>query len=127
MTSDSTRTQREFHLKSRPQGVPSVENFELVETGLPQLNEGEFLVQNEWLSVDPYMRGRMRGGKSYVEPFELGAPMEGGCVGRVIESKNPKYSVGDYVLGNQVGASTGSPTEKGPNASIPTRAISRIT
>ncbi|MEZ6078009.1 MAG: NADP-dependent oxidoreductase [Pirellulaceae bacterium] len=101
MTSDSTRTQREFHLKSRPQGVPSVENFELVETELPPFNEGEFLVQNEWLSVDPYMRGRMRGGKSYVEPFELGAPMEGGCVGRVIESKNPKYSVGDYVLGNQ--------------------------
>ncbi len=101
MMNDSTRKQREFHLKSRPQGVPTVGNFELVESELPPLKEGEFLVQNEWLSVDPYMRGRMRGGKSYVEPFELGAPMEGGCVGKVIESKHPKYSIGDCVLGNQ--------------------------
>jgi NADPH-dependent curcumin reductase CurA len=65
------------------------------------VDEREFLVQNEWLSVDPYMRGRMRGGKSYVAPFELDEPMEGGCVGKVIESKHPKFSEGDYVLGNQ--------------------------
>ena len=100
MAANNTRKQREVHLKSRPAGVPNKENFELVETVVPQIDEGEFLVQNEWLSVDPYMRGRMRGGKSYVAPFQLDEPMEGGCVGKVIESKHPKFSVGDYVLGN---------------------------
>lgn len=101
MAASSTRRQRELHLKSRPQGVPTVENFELAEFDMPAVKEGEFLVRNEWLSVDPYMRGRMREGKSYVAPFELGEPMEGGCVGKVVESKHAKFSVGDYVLGNQ--------------------------
>lgn len=100
MTDNNSRKQREIHLISRPSGVPKKEDFELVETDAPEVNDGEFLVQNEWLSVDPYMRGRMRGGKSYVEPFELGKPMEGGCVGKVVESKHPKFSEGDYVLGN---------------------------
>lgn len=101
MATSSTRRQRELHLKSRPQGVPTAENFELAEFEMPALKEGEFLVRNEWLSVDPYMRGRMREGKSYVAPFELGKPMEGGCVGKVVESKHAKFSVGDCVLGNQ--------------------------
>lgn len=101
MATSSIRRQRELHLKSRPRGVPTVENFELAEFDMPAVKEGEFLVQNEWLSVDPYMRGRMREGKSYVAPFELGKPMEGGCVGKVVESKNPKFSVGEHVLGNQ--------------------------
>lgn len=101
MTVSSTRRQRELHLKSRPQGLPTTDNFELAEFDMPAVKDGQFLVQNEWLSVDPYMRGRMREGKSYVAPFELGKPMEGGCVGKVVESKHPKFSVGDYVLGNQ--------------------------
>ncbi len=91
---------REIHLKSRPQGIPKPENFETVEVDVPSPAEGEFLVKNEWLSVDPYMRGRMKDGKSYVAPFELGKPMEGGCVGKVIESKHPDFKQGEYVLGN---------------------------
>ncbi len=101
MTTSSTKRQREFHLRSYPSGMPTAENFELVEFDMPAIREGEFLVQNEWLSVDPYMRGRMRKGQSYVAAFELGKPMEGGCVGKVVESKHPRFSTGDVVLGNQ--------------------------
>lgn len=101
MTASTKRQQREIHLKSRPQGMPTKGDFELAEFAMPVLQDGEFLVQNEWLSVDPYMRGRMREGESYVAPFELGKPMEGGCVGEVVESKHPKFAVGDHVLGNQ--------------------------
>jgi NADPH-dependent curcumin reductase CurA len=91
---------REIHLKSRPQGMPKPENFELAKVDVPSPAEGEFLVRNEWLSVDPYMRGRMKEGKSYVAPFELDKPMEGGCVGKVVESKHPDFKEGDHVLGN---------------------------
>ncbi|WP_417388556.1 NADP-dependent oxidoreductase [Gimesia sp.] len=92
---------RQFQLTSYPEGLPSQDHFELVETELRSPGENEFLVQNEWLSVDPYMRGRMREGESYVKPFQIGEPMEGACVGKVVESRNPQFSVGDYVLGNQ--------------------------
>lgn len=101
MPATKTRMQREFHLKHRPNGMPTEDDFELVELDLPKLDEGEFLVQNEWLSVDPYMRGRMNESESYVPPFEVGKPMEGGCVGKVIESKNADFQVGEVVLGNQ--------------------------
>ena len=90
---------REIHLKSRPQGVPTRENFELVEASSPTPGDGEILVRNEWMSVDPYMRGRMREGKSYVPPFQLGKPLEGGCIGRVLQSNHADYAEGDYVLG----------------------------
>ncbi len=100
-THSQVKVQREFHLKSRPEGVPTEDNFELVETEMPQAGPGEFLVQNLWLSVDPYMRGRMSEGPSYVPPFEIGQPMEGGCVGKVIQSQHPDFKVGDAVLGNQ--------------------------
>ncbi len=101
MPATETRMQREFHLKSRPTGMPTEDDFELVESPLPKLNKGEFLVQNEWLSVDPYMRGRMNDSESYVPPFEVGKPMEGGCVGKVIETESADFQVGDVVLGNQ--------------------------
>ncbi len=91
---------REIHLKSRPQGVPKPENFQLAEVDVPQPGNGEILVLNEWISVDPYMRGRMKEGKSYVKPFGLGEAMEGGCVGRVVESKHPDFKKDDLVLGN---------------------------
>lgn len=68
---------------------------------MPAIGDGEILVENKWLSVDPYMRGRMNDSDSYVPPFELNAAMEGGCVGRVIESANEDFSKGDWVLGNQ--------------------------
>ena len=91
---------RQIELKSRPNGVPTAANFQLREATLPALADGEFLVQNEWMSVDPYMRGRMNDSESYVPPFQIGRPLEGGCVGKVIESKNDDFTVGDYVLGN---------------------------
>jgi NADPH-dependent curcumin reductase CurA len=79
--------------------MPINENFELVEVQIPEPRDGEFLVKNLWMSVDPYMRGRMIERKSYVPPFELGKALEGGCIGKVVESKNNQFVVGDYVLG----------------------------
>ena len=91
---------REIRLASRPQGMPGPRNFTMasVEVGSPQ--EGEVLVRNLFMSVDPYMRGRMREGKSYVPPFEIGKPLEGGAVGEVIESKADRFQPGDIVLSN---------------------------
>lgn len=89
---------REIHLKEYPIGMPTEDNFELVEVQIPKPKEGEYLVRNIWMSVDPYMRGRMRQGNSYIPPFQLGQPLDGGCVGQVIESKNNQFAVGEYVL-----------------------------
>ncbi len=89
---------RAWHLKSRPSGMPTMENFELRELDLPPLGEGMVRVENEWLSVDPYMRGRMNDVRSYVPPFEIGAPMQGGAVGRVAESRSPALQPGDLVF-----------------------------
>jgi NADPH-dependent curcumin reductase CurA len=78
---------RAWHLKTRPEGMPTAANFELKEFDLPALGDGMIRVRNRWLSVDPYMRGRMNDVKSYVPPFQLGEPMDGGAVGEVVESK----------------------------------------
>lgn len=100
-TQTATRIKtRQIELKSRPKGVPTEANFQLGEETLSPIVDGEFLVQNEWMSVDPYMRGRMNESASYVQPFQIGKPLEGGCVGKVIESLNDDFEVGDYVLGN---------------------------
>jgi hypothetical protein len=88
---------RAWHLKSRPSGMPTDENFELKETPLPELGEGQVRVRNLWLSVDPYMRGRMNDVKSYVPPFQVGEPLEGGAVGEVLESKADGLAAGDLV------------------------------
>jgi NADPH-dependent curcumin reductase len=90
---------RQILLKSRPSGAPSAENFELVERPIPQPGEGEVLTRTLYLSLDPYMRGRMSDAKSYAAPAEIGQPMVGGTVGEVVASKNPKFAVGDIVLG----------------------------
>jgi hypothetical protein len=82
---------------SRPSGMPTAENFELKEIGLPPLGEGQVHVRNLWLSVDPYMRGRMNDVKSYVPPFQLGEPMDGGAIGEVVESKAEGFAPGDLV------------------------------
>jgi NADPH-dependent curcumin reductase CurA len=87
-----------WHLKSRPQGTPTLDNFELKQMELPPLGDGNIRVRNEWLSVDPYMRGRMNDVKSYVPPFQLGQPLEGGAVGRVVESKAEGFAPGDLVV-----------------------------
>ncbi len=94
-------TSREIHLVSRPQGVPSESDFRLVEVPLPRPAKGQMLVRNVFMSVDPYMRGRMREIKSYVPPFELGRVIDGGSLGVVVESDVAGFAAGDCVLGFQ--------------------------
>ncbi|WP_030743374.1 NADP-dependent oxidoreductase [Streptomyces sp. NRRL S-31] len=89
---------REWHLLSRPVGWPKPEDFALVEAPVPSPGEGQVLVRNKYLSVDPYMRGRMSAAKSYVAPFELGKAMQGGAVGEVVESRAEGIAAGDHVL-----------------------------
>ncbi|GAB3116545.1 hypothetical protein GCM10027055_26170 [Janibacter alkaliphilus] len=91
-------TTREVHLASRPQGAPTPENFRIVETAIPELADGEVLVANSVMSVDPYMRGRMNDVKSYVPPFAIDAPLDGGAVGTVIASRSDDLAVGTSVL-----------------------------
>ena len=88
---------RAWHLKSRPDGMPTSDNFELKEVDLPPLGENQLRVRNLWLSVDPYMRGRMNDVKSYVPPFQVGEPMDGGAIGEVVESNAEGVNVGDLV------------------------------
>ena len=90
---------REIRLKKRPLGIPDESDFELAEVSVREPGEGEVLVRNIFMSVDPYMRGRMNDQASYIPPFELSKPLEGGCVGQVVTSKSAKFKVGDYVLG----------------------------
>ncbi|MBA3419488.1 MAG: NADP-dependent oxidoreductase [Geodermatophilaceae bacterium] len=89
---------REVQLASRPHGPPTAENFALVERALPALDEGQVLVRNLVMSVDPYMRGRMNDTPSYVPPFQLDQGMDGGAVGEVVESRSDALDVGDIVL-----------------------------
>ncbi|MFB7651663.1 MULTISPECIES: NADP-dependent oxidoreductase [unclassified Streptomyces] len=89
---------REWHLVTRPVGWPKPEDFALVETEVPTPGEGQVLVRNLYVSVDPYMRGRMSAAKSYAEPYELGKAMQGGAVGEVVASNAEGFAVGDHVL-----------------------------
>lgn len=88
---------REVRLASRPQGEPVLGNFCFATVEVPDPKPGEVLVRNVCMSVDPYMRGRMNEGKSYVPSFQIGKPMEGGAVGRVITSQDEKLPVGTFV------------------------------
>ena len=92
-------TNRQWLLASRPAGKPGVENFRLVEAPLPALADGQVLVRHHYLSLDPYMRGRMSEGKSYAQPQPLDAVMIGGTAGEVVASRHPQYAVGDAVVG----------------------------
>ncbi|MGE0243322.1 MAG: NADP-dependent oxidoreductase [Nitrososphaeraceae archaeon] len=96
-----TMLSKEIHLIQYPVGFPNKDNFKLVQVQIPEPTKtGEFLVQNIWMSVDPYMRGRMREeDNSYIPSFKLGQPLEGGCIGKVIASKNHQFALGEYVLG----------------------------
>ena len=89
---------RQIILASRPSGWPTEDNFALTETGRPDLADGQVRVRNLFMSVDPYMRGRMNDVKSYVPPFRLGEPLEGGAIGTVTESRSPDLAQGDLVL-----------------------------
>ncbi len=91
---------RQIHLASRPTGWPTPANFRLVETELPDPADGQIVVRNRYLSVDPYMRGRMNDVKSYIPPFVVGEALDGGAIGEVIQSRSPDRSVGDLVLSN---------------------------
>jgi NADPH-dependent curcumin reductase CurA len=89
---------RQVLLASRPQGAVTEQNFRIVDTPLRAPHEGEVLVRNEWLSLDPYMRGRMSDAKSYVPPAKLDEPMTGQTVGEVLESRDARFKPGDRVL-----------------------------
>jgi NADPH-dependent curcumin reductase CurA len=89
---------REVQLKRRPPAMPSPDDFQVVEVEVGEPEEGEVLVRNLWLSVDPYMRGLMRDRKSYAPPYVLGETMTGGAVGRVVAAEAPGISEGDLVL-----------------------------
>ena len=104
----STQVNRRIVLASRPHGAPTPENFRLEEQALPTPAPGEVLLRAVYLSLDPYMRGRMSDGPSYAEPVALGAVMVGATVSRVVASKHEKFAEGDWVLAN---SATGHRTE----------------
>jgi NADPH-dependent curcumin reductase CurA len=90
-------TVREVRLRKRPIGAATPEHFDIVSVTLPPPSAGEVQVKNLWMSVDPYMRGRMDTSESYVEPYALGKAMEGGAVGEVVKSNDPAFKTGDFV------------------------------
>lgn len=90
---------KEIIFASRPSGLPGSENFKLEDAILPTPNDGEVLVRMLYISVDPYLRGRMREGRSYIAPFEVGQVIESGGIGEVVESRSPKFQKGDLVSG----------------------------
>ena len=96
-TEEKTIFSREIRLKSRPTGLPQPDNFDLVQVTVPPPANGEVLVRNLWMSVDPYMRGRMNDGPSYIPPFEVDRVLDGSALGQVVESNTPDLQVGDYV------------------------------
>ncbi|HYW49881.1 MAG TPA: NADP-dependent oxidoreductase [Gemmatimonadaceae bacterium] len=90
-------TSREIRLAARPRGMPTAETFELATVDVGSPGDGQVLVRNRIMSVDPYMRGRMNDVKSYVPPFQVGAPLEGDCIGEVVESRAENFAAGDVV------------------------------
>ena len=90
---------KQIHLDNRPTGEALASNFKLVVSDTPALQDGQVLVRHHFLSLDPYMRGRMNDAKSYALPQPLGQTMGGGTVGEVVESRNPRFAVGDKVVG----------------------------
>jgi hypothetical protein len=93
-----TQRNREWRLARRPRGVPVGDDFELAETPVPEASEGELLIRNAWISVDPYMRSRMNETRSYVSSYRLGEPMLGGAVGRVEASRHDGFAEGEWVV-----------------------------
>lgn len=93
-------TNRQWLLARRPVGKPSLDDFDLVESEIPEPGNNEVLVRTRYLSVDPYMRSRMRDAESYAEPWDVGEPMRAGVVGEVVESRHSRFSPGDIVTGN---------------------------
>jgi NADPH:quinone reductase len=94
-----TQTNVQIQLASRPVGTPTADNFRFVEAQMPQVNEGQMLLRTLYISVDPYMRGRMSDAKSYVAPFEVDKMLKGGVISQVVTSNVPAFEVGDIVVG----------------------------
>lgn len=117
-----TQSNHQILLKSRPEGAPDASNFEMVETAVPEIGAGQVLRRTIWLSVDPYMRGRMSDAKSYAEPAKLGQPMVGATVSQVVASDNPRFAPGDFVLGYDGWQSFGVDSGKGLRGLDPSQA-----
>src|ERR1051325_5984158 len=94
---------KEIRLASRPAGVPTLENFQFVDFEVPKPADNQVLVRMLYISVDPYLRGRMREGRSYIAPFGVGQVIKSGAVGEVVESASPKFQPGDIVSGGSFG------------------------
>ena len=92
-------TNRQVLLKRRPEGMPVAEDFAIVDGKLPEPGEGQVLLRGLYLSLDPYMRGRISGQRSYARPTEIGEVIEGRVVGRVARSRHPDFREGDYAFG----------------------------
>jgi NADPH-dependent curcumin reductase CurA len=92
-------TTRTINLKNRPKGIPELTDFDFTTSEIPELQEGDVLLSSKYVSVDPYLRGRMSNAPSYIEPFELNKPIESGIIAEVLESKDSKFSKGDYLSG----------------------------
>ncbi|MBY4866198.1 NADP-dependent oxidoreductase [Burkholderia sp. Bp9017] len=122
---------RQILLVSRPQGAASADNFRLVETPLAPLADGELRVRNHFLSLDPYMRGRMSDSKSYAVPQPLNEVMIGGTAGEVVESRHPDFAVGEHVVGQfgwqEYGTSNGSGLRKVDTSRVPLSAWLGVT
>ncbi|MGU7780481.1 NADP-dependent oxidoreductase [Burkholderia sp. PU8-34] len=122
---------RQILLVSRPQGAASADNFRLVETPLALLADGEVRVRNHFLSLDPYMRGRMSDAKSYAPPQPLNEVMIGGTAGEVIESRHPGFAIGDAVVGQfgwqEYGTSNGEGLRKVDTSRVPLSAWLGVT
>ncbi len=88
-----------IYLKNRPSGIPTLNDFEFKDENMPTPKDGEILLKSKYISVDPYLRGRMRSGESYIEPFKVNEPIESGIIAEVISSNNPNFKEGDFVSG----------------------------
>ena len=119
-------TSREVRLKARPVGVPQDSDFEVASVALAAPGDGQVLVRNSWMSVDPYMRGRMYDRASYVPPFQIGEALQGGAIGTVVESKDANFQPGDMVMsmmGWREGfVAPGGTLEKLPVSNVPVEA-----
>lgn len=113
-------------LKTRPFGKPSLNDFEIVDAEMPKPKEGEILLKTKFVSVDPYLRGRMRDEESYIEPFKIGAPLESGIIAEVVESNNKNFQKGDFVNGmlpwKKFQTSNGNGLNKVDNEKVPLKA-----
>ncbi|MFZ3002219.1 MAG: NADP-dependent oxidoreductase [Undibacterium umbellatum] len=123
MTTSSQLSYQRIVLASRPKGQVVPDNFRLESLPVPELKDGELLVRNHYMSLDPYMRGRMEDAKSYAAPQVIGETMIGGTVGEVVASKNAKFNVGDKVIGmlgwSEMGVSDGLLLRKVDTTHIP--------